>query len=281
MMDIAYTITQKNRLLELGAEEALTTVLFSTTQERQKTYIQTEKELIRRNKAEIACLLEQEHRPLLCSLQADLADALTAHGFTQVVTPTIISAKAMEKMSVGPEHPLHKQIFWLDGKTCLRPMLAPGLYEVSRRLIGSQGLPMRIFEIGSCFRKESEGRSHLKEFTMLNLVEWGTPMPERIDTLKQYCSKVLEAAQITEYEMTEEDSVVYGMGLDVVGTNGLELASTSMGPHRLDSAWKINCTWIGAGFGLERLLMYREKKTGIHSYGRSTVYLNGACLKLQ
>ena len=54
-----------------------------------------------------------------------------------------------------------------------------------------------------------------------------------------------------------------------------------MGPHPLDAAWKVTCTWTGIGFGLERLLMYREKANGIHRYSRSNVFLDGAALKVR
>ena len=95
-------------------------------------------------------------------------------------------------------------------------MLAPNLYDISKKLMPVIPLPLRVFEIGSCFRKESEGRSHLKEFTMLNLVEWGLKEEDRIDRLKELAKLVLDAAEITGFQMTEEDSVVYGRGLDVV-----------------------------------------------------------------
>ncbi|MGN0394012.1 MAG: pyrrolysine--tRNA(Pyl) ligase large subunit, partial [Coprococcus sp.] len=210
-----------------------------------------------------------------------IAAALCENGFTQVATPTIISLKALEKMTITSENPLYDQVFFIDSKSALRPMLAPNLYEVSKQLMNSQKLPLRIFEIGSCFRKESEGKNHLKEFTMCNLVEWGTPMEERVQHLKEFAAIVLKAAEIDDYKLEEEDSVVYGLGLDVVSSDGLELASTSMGPHRLDDAWKINCSWVGIGFGLERLLMIKNKQSGIHRYSRSTTFMDGACLKLK
>jgi phenylalanyl-tRNA synthetase alpha chain len=142
-------------------------------------------------------------------------------------------------------------------------------------------MPLRLFEIGSCFRKESEGKAHLKEFTMLNLVEWGTPEEDRVERIKKLVNIVLQAAHINEYGFQEEDSIVYGRGLDVIGNDGIELASTSMGPHPLDSAWRISCSWVGIGFGLERLLMYREGEEGIHRYSKSISFLDGARLNIK
>ena len=276
-----YTEAQKNRLSELGLSADELQKEFSTAIRRDMSFREAESKAVRENRMQLSTLLHKTHKVALAKLQEDLAAALCAAGFTQVSTPTLVSAKALEKMTITPENPLYEQVFWVDKKTALRPMLAPNLYEVSRQLMQSQGLPLRIFEIGSCFRKESEGRSHLKEFTMLNLVEWGTDPEQRNEVLKDFADLVMRTAGINDYLLENENSVVYGDGLDIVTTDGLELASTSMGPHPLDDAWKITCTWVGLGTGLERLLMHREKTVGIHRYSRSTVFLDGACLKLK
>ncbi|MCD8148710.1 MAG: pyrrolysine--tRNA(Pyl) ligase large subunit [Clostridiales bacterium] len=280
-MSVNYTEAQKNRLAELGMDYAGLNQEFETPSEREKQYKTVEKQAVRENKGMLNHLLFESHQPKLVLLQEALEKALCREGFTQVTTPIIISRKFLERMTIDGTHPLNDQVFWLDHKTCLRPMLAPNLYEVSRNLMNITRPPLKVFEVGSCFRKESEGNSHLKEFTMLNLVEWGTPMEERVERLKDLATLVLEAADIPDYRLEEDDSVVYGKGLDVVGTNGLELASTSMGPHALDAAWKISSTWVGIGFGLERLLMYREKQQGIHRFSKSITYLDGARLNIK
>lgn len=280
-MGYEFSEAQKNRLLELG-ENSDINISYDNQELRQLEFMSKEKRAIKVNKDKLNILLNETHKPALCDLQERLAKALCSNGFTQVATPTIISAKMLEKMTINKDNPLYEQVFWLEGsKSCLRPMLAPNLYEVSKKLINIQKLPIRIFEIGSCFRKESEGRTHLKEFTMLNLVEWGTKMQDRTQRIKELSALVLEAAGIDDFCFEQEDSVVYGQGLDVVSPKGLELASTSMGPHPLDDAWKITCTWVGVGVGLERLLMHRQNEQGIHRYSRSNIFLDGACLKLK
>lgn len=281
VMSIGFTETQRIRLTELGVNKETIFQEFEVVDERERTYKTVENLANAVNKAALSHLLESRHKPALCQLQQDIADALCRNGFTQVTTPTIISSKALEKMTVDSNNPLHEQVFWLDNKSCLRPMLAPNLYELSRKILTSQKLPIRLFEIGSCFRKESEGNAHLKEFTMLNLVEWGTPENNRLEQIKEFAEVVLKAAKIDNYSFIEEDSVVYGAGLDIVSPEGLELASTSMGPHPLDDAWKITCSWVGLGFGLERLLMHREGQPGIHRHSKSTVFLDGICLKVK
>lgn len=278
----ALTQSQMNRLTELGEKPEDLCREFSTKAELTKYYQKREKELIEKNRSQLLTLINKKHQPELCSLQYKLAKKLCECGFTQVTTPIIISKKFLDRMSIDGTHPLREQVFWLDSKTCLRPMLAPNLYSVSKDLMNIvHDKPLRIFEIGSCFRKESEGRSHLKEFTMLNLVEWNLAEEERENHLTEFGRIVLETAGITDFETESENSVVYGDGLDFIGSDGLELASTSMGPHPLDAAWKIQATWVGIGFGLERLLMYREKQQGIHRYSKSISFLDGARLNIK
>lgn len=280
-MEIVFSETQRNRLGGLGLKLNEMEECFVSMQERETRYKQLEKDSVAKNRNQLIQLTDELHQPMICKLQQDLTQRLILEGFTQVTTPTIISKKFLERMSINEMSPLHQQVFWLDQKTCLRPMLAPNLYDISEKLLRYSKLPLRIFEIGSCFRKESEGRAHLKEFTMLNLVEWGTPEESRVERLKELAAIVLQAAHLKEYGFEEEDSVVYGLGLDVVSSDGIELASTSMGPHPLDHAWKISCSWVGIGFGLERLLMVREGEEGIHRHSKSTSFLNGTCLNIK
>ena len=280
-MKYFFSEAQKNRLLELGIRKDEINIQYETQKEKESSYKKIEKELVSRNRRILNELLDKKYEPKLCKLQNDLAKCLYSQGFTQVITPTLISRKFLERMSINDEHSLNKQVFWVDDKTCLRPMLAPNLYDISKKMMNFSKMPLRIFEIGSCFRKESEGKTHLKEFTMLNLVEWGTKEIERVNRLKELASIVLESAGIDKYFFEEEESIVYGKGIDVVSTDGIELASTSMGPHRLDSAWKISCSWVGLGFGLERLLMYREGEEGIHRYSKSISFLDGARLNIK
>jgi hypothetical protein len=68
------------------------------------------------------------------------------------------------------------------------------------------------------------------------------------------------------------DSVILAEGYD------LELGSGAMGPHPLDDAWGIVDPWVGIGFGLERLLMVKERRKNIKSVARSLTYLDGVRL---
>jgi phenylalanyl-tRNA synthetase alpha chain len=274
-----FTDGQKKRLLELGAASSVCEAEFEDPASGERQYKILEKELADVSKRRLKDLRDGTRRPALLALQRALEDALCGEGFVQVATPVIITKRQLEKMSIGDGHSLSSQVFWLEGDRCLRPMLAPNLYSVSLDLLRIWEKPVRIFEIGSCFRKESQGNRHLNEFTMCNLVEWGLPEEARSERLRQLAHTVMSASGIEEYALEETDSEVYGPSLDVV-CGGTELASGNIGPHFLDGNWGIRSTWVGLGFGLERLLMTRGRTNNIHSVGRSLSYLDGVRLKI-
>jgi phenylalanyl-tRNA synthetase alpha chain len=61
----------------------------------------------------------------------------------------------------------------------------------------------------------------------------------------------------------------------------VEVGSAAMGPHPLDRPWKITDTWVGIGFGLERLLMVAQNSSNLAKMGRSLTYLDGIRLNIQ
>jgi len=196
----------------------------------------------------------------------------------EVVTPVILSQTMLSKMSVTPDHPLSKQVFWMGENRCLRPMLAPNLYALLKRLERLWKKPIRIFEVGPCFRKESRGGQHTSEFTMLNLVEMGLPEENRQARLEELIGVVMAASGIEHYELVVKPSEVYGDTIDVV--SGVEVGSAAMGPHRLDAPWGIFDPWVGVGFGLERLAMVKEGFQNIQRVSRSLEYLDGVRLNI-
>ncbi len=279
---LPFSESQTERLAVLGMRrEHFTERVFKAPGDRDRAFQKLEKEAAAKNKNELADLLFKTREPRIAQMTRAIKEQLFQAGFSEMLTPAVIPRLYLERMSIDAEHPLSSQVFWLDQKSCLRPMLAPGLYAVSQKLLNISPLPLRIFEIGSCFRKESEGRIHLKEFTMLNLVEWGTPEDSRDERIHSLAAMVMDAAGITDFRLEQETSAVYGSGADVVDASGMELASSSMGPHRLDWAWKISCSWVGIGFGLERLLASRERSEGVHRFGRSFSFADGAALDIK
>lgn len=278
-MGYKWTESQVKRLIELGAEDLNKDTEFETKEERDLLYRKMNTDLVNKAKSELDKYRNEIRRPAVDLLKEKLAQRLIEAGFIQVSTPIILSKKLLNKMSIDDEHPLSKQVFWLDNNKCMRPMLAPNLYYVSKDLMRIWKNPIGIFEIGSCFRKESEGGNHLAEFTMINVVEWGTDIDKRNERLKEIARIILDTAEIKDYEFIEEESVVYGDTVDVMYKD-TELASGAMGPHFLDKNWEINSSWVGIGFGLERLLMIRENKNNIHSMAKSLSYVGGTRINL-
>jgi pyrrolysyl-tRNA synthetase-like protein len=275
-----FTVTQVQRLRELGAGEAQVGTTCASPALRDEAFRELERELTGAGRRQLEELRAGPRTPLLRGLEMALREAVTGLGFVEVVTPAIIGAQALDKMGITGGDPLRDQVFWVERDRCLRPMLAPNLYTLLRRLGRIWPRPFGIFEIGSCWRRDSKGGRHLNEFTMLNLVELGTRLDDRDARLRELAAAVMTAAGLTDYVLESTHSEVYGTTLDVV-TGGLEVCSTAVGPLPLDDAWGITEPWVGLGFGLERLLLVREGGAGaIERFGRSTSYLSGARLNL-
>jgi pyrrolysyl-tRNA synthetase-like protein len=277
----SWTEIQQTRLRELAADETDLQLKFDGTSARDKAFQQLEKKMVKVQRQKLQQLRDVHRRPGLCRLESRLTDILIKNEFVQVTTPTILSKGLLSKMSIGDDHPLTSQIFWLDKDKCLRPMLAPHLYFVLQDLLRIWEKPVRIFEIGSCFRKESQGARHSNEFTMLNLVEMGLAEDIRQERLEELAALVTKAAGVDDYIIESESSAVYGETIDILdGQNRLELGSAAMGPHILDRPWQITDAWVGIGFGLERLLMVAEKSQSLGRMGRSLAYLDGIRLNI-
>jgi len=280
-LEISWTEIQQTRLKELAVDEVDLHLQFDGAPARDKAFQQLEKKLVKIQRQKLQHLRDVHRRPGLCRLETRLTDILIQNDFVQVTTPTILSKGLLSKMSIDDTHPLTSQIFWLDKDKCLRPMLAPHLYFVLQDLLRIWEKPVRIFEIGSCFRKESQGARHSNEFTMLNLVEMGLAEETRQKRLEELAALVTKAAGVEDYFIQSESSAVYGKTIDILdGRNHLELGSAAMGPHVLDRAWQITDAWVGIGFGLERLLMVAEKSQSLGKMGRSLAYLDGIRLNI-
>ena len=278
-----YTVTQSERLNELNAPIEEQDREFETKEERNEHFRKLEKELTRYARNDIFDLLESGHMTKYRITGNKMADWLMKEGFTEVITPTIISRDSLKKMGIDSGSQFLDQVFWVDGKHCLRPMLAPNLYVEMRELLRITKKPVKIFEMGSCFRKESQGAQHLNEFTMLNLVELAAVKDgEQLAELERLALNAMEALGLKEgeYEFVQEDSEVYGkVSFDIL-INGMEVASGSYGPHFLDANWGVFDTWVGIGFGIERLTMALDKGRTIKRYGRTLSFIDGEPLNI-
>ncbi|NLL95321.1 MAG: hypothetical protein GX224_06195 [Thermoplasmatales archaeon] len=269
---VGFTDAQIQRLRELG-DGSHDGVVFVSAAERDREFARAFSALEAANARRFGEMLERPRRHGLPALEAKLADALVSMGFVEVRTPTMISMASLEKMGVGEGTPLGRQVFRVGDKRCLRPMLAPSLYMVMRKFRDFTDGPVRIFEIGSCFRKESRSNVHLDEFTMLNLVELG-PEGDASERLLELIAATMGVLGLG-YETVETESEVYRSTVDVE-VGGEEMASGAVGPHFLDPAHGIDEPWCGVGFGLERLLAAIEGRDNVKKMGRSISYLNGA-----
>lgn len=276
-----FSVSQRQRLVELNAEDSIINQEFEDLQQRDQRFKELEKAYVKENKAKLRNLMEREHIPLTLRVERQLDQWLAQEeGFTRVATPVILSADSLAKMNIDQDNHLREQVFWVDGKKCMRPMLAPNLYQVMRELHRITRKPVKIFEAGSCFRKESQGAQHMNEFTMLNLVELDSVRDgEQMDRLRALAKGAMDAVGIDKYELVTESSGVYLETLDIVA-DGVELASGAYGPHPLDAAWGIFEPWVGLGLGLERIAMVKGQYQTIKRAGKSIAYVDGIPLKL-
>lgn len=277
-----FTVTQAERIGELNGTPEDINMEFETTEERDQMFRKMEKEMVRESRRKIKELLDTKHITQSVEVGRSLETWLMGEGYTKVVTPTIITKDLLAKMTIDEFHHLSEQVFWLDKKRCLRPMLAPNLYIVMRELKRITNEPVKIFEIGSCFRKESQGAQHMNEFTMLNCVELAAVKDgDQVEELKRLAHAAMEALGVPEeeYELVVEDSTVYGSTVDIE-INGMEVASGSYGPHFLDAQWGVFDTWVGIGFGIERLTMALNKSKTIKRYGKSITFIDGQPLNI-
>lgn len=278
-VSITWTNTQKQRLMELKADLEFQNRVFVDKKSRDTYYQQIETQLVCEHKEALLDQKDRGARPVIQQIEDTLIASLTQAGFGQVSTPLIISKNSLEKMTISQDSPLAEQVFWLDHNKCLRPMLAPNLYSIMIDLYRIWGEPVRIFEIGPCFRKESQGKYHLNEFTMLNLVQMGVPEGAQEEILQTMISLVMRAVRITDFQIEKSSSEVYGETIDVV-VGDLELCSGAYGPLPLDHLWGVFTPWVGLGLGLERLAMVVEGHRTIKKVGRSLSYLYGHRLNI-
>jgi len=275
-----FTHNQQQRLKEIGADFD-SGESFASAQERESAFKDLERSCIDRNRKALHGFKAQGKAPFVNALSEEISSLLRGLGFLEVSTPITISKTFLERMSIDDEHALFKQVFWLDDKTCLRPMLAPNLYDISNRLLKVFDRPLGVFEIGPCFRKESQGNKHLESFTMVNFVEWGVEESTKVQRLEELACKFMNHVGLSDYSLQKEDSVVYGDTVDVVVGDDVEIASGAFGPHPLDVNWGYEGTWLGLGAGLERIVMVREGLDTIQKAARSLMYVGGVSLKLK
>jgi pyrrolysyl-tRNA synthetase len=241
-----------------------------------KSFMELESELVTRRKEDFKRIYADDRENYLGKLERDLTKFFVDRGFLEIKSPILIPAEYIERMGINNDTELSKQIFRVDKNLCLRPMLAPTLYNYLRKLDRILPDPIKIFEIGPCYRKESDGKEHLEEFTMVNFCQMGSGCTR--ENLEALIKEFLDYLEI-DFEIIGDSCMVYGDTLDVMHGD-LELSSAVVGPVPLDREWGIDKPWIGAGFGLERLLKVMHNFKNIKRGSRAESYYNGISTNL-
>lgn len=241
-----------------------------------KPFRELESELVTRRKNDFQRIYVDDRENYLGKLERDITKFFVDRGFLEIKSPILIPAEYVERMGINSDTELSKQVFRVDKNFCLRPMLAPTLYNYLRKLDRILPDPIKIFEIGPCYRKESDGKEHLEEFTMVNFCQMGSGCTR--ENLEALIREFLEYLEI-DFEIVGDSCMVYGDTLDVMHGD-LELSSAVVGPVPLDREWGIDKPWIGAGFGLERLLKVMHGFKNIKRASRSESYYNGISTSL-
>ncbi|MFY1110935.1 MAG: pyrrolysine--tRNA(Pyl) ligase [Methanosarcinaceae archaeon] len=266
----ALTLSQRGRL------EALLSPADEISLDGSTPFRKLESELVSRRRKDLQRMYAEEREHYLGKLERDITKFFVDRGFIEIKSPILIPAEYIERMGIDNDTELSKQVFRVDQKLCLRPMLAPNLYNYLRKFDRALPDPIKIFEIGPCYRKESDGKEHLEEFTMLNFCQMGAGCTR--ENLEALITEFLDFMEI-DFEIIRDSCMVYGDTLDVMHGD-LELSSAVVGPVPMDRDWGISKPWIGAGFGLERLLKVRHDFKNIKRASRSESYYNGISTNL-
>ena len=256
---------------------------FLKTNEEKESFYNTYKKyslkklefkLIKKRNDELLNIYDNYRINDIANLERIISKFMIKNGFLEVKTPIIIDRKDIELMGIKPDDDQNYKLFKVDNNKYLRPMLAPGLYVYLKKLYRILKKPIKIFEIGKCFRKESDSSTHLEEFTMFNFCHMGNDCDEK--TLMNLIRELLSYLNI-DYTIIKDQNQIYGNTIDIMYKD-LELSSAVVGPVKIDINWEINQKWVGAGFGLERILKAKNNYINIKRSECSKNYYNGIYL---
>jgi len=138
------------------------------------SFKELESELLARRKDDLKQIYAGGEENYLGKLERDITRFFVDRGFLEIKSPILIPPEYVERMGIDKDSELSKQVFRVDKNLCLRPMLAPNLYNYLRKLGKVLPDPVKIFEIGPCYRKEPDGKEHQEEFTILNFCQMGS-----------------------------------------------------------------------------------------------------------
>ncbi|MDQ1275480.1 MAG: pyrrolysyl-tRNA synthetase, partial [Euryarchaeota archaeon] len=92
-----------------------------------------ESRLLSRRKKDLQQIYAEERENYLGKLERDITKFFVDRGFLEIKSPILIPLEYIERMGIDNDTELSKQIFRVDKNFCLRPMLAPNLYNYLRK----------------------------------------------------------------------------------------------------------------------------------------------------
>ena len=104
-----------------------------------------ESELLARRKGDLQRIYAEEQENYLGKLERDITKFFVDKGFLEIKSPILIPAEYVERMGIDSDNELSKQVFRIDKNLCLRPMLAPNLYNYLRKFDKVLPDPIKIF----------------------------------------------------------------------------------------------------------------------------------------
>jgi pyrrolysyl-tRNA synthetase len=130
--------------------DRLETLVFSgdkTSLNTGLSFRDLESELLARRKEDLKRIYVEERENNLGKLEREITKFFVERGFLEIKSPILIPAEYVERMGIDNDTELSKQVFRVDKNLCLRPMLAPGLYNYLHKLEKVLPDPIKIFEM--------------------------------------------------------------------------------------------------------------------------------------
>ena len=124
-MGVKFTDPQIQHLMEYGDED-WSNAEFDDAAARDKEFSANMSRLKAANDKGVKDVIANPCNDLT-DLENAIRDKLNARGFIEVHTPIFVSKAALAKMTITEDHPLFKQVFFIDDKRALRPMHAMNL----------------------------------------------------------------------------------------------------------------------------------------------------------
>lgn len=152
-------------------------------------------------------------------LEDNVRKLLVNRGMSEIYTYAFINQKDLEKINVGEENPLRKEIIEVknplsEDYTLLRPTTIPSMMQMLANNSNKKNPEVKLFDISRRYRNDNhqieEGKLPSEEI-ILTLGMYG----EKVDfyELKGYVENILEVSDVLRYEVVREtENEIYHPG---------------------------------------------------------------------